>query len=124
MADVSIPPLTPAGPSPVGQSVFREVNERVRARTNLFGSEELQEFICECGRVGCIQTVRMTAAEYDRVRGASPNHYLVHADHLVRDSERRVMTNGRFAVVEPVEAVELTVMGGEGLEPRPPACEA
>jgi hypothetical protein len=124
MADVPIPPLTSTGPSPVGQSVFREVNERVRALTNLFSSEEVQEFICECARAGCIRTVRMTAAEYDRVRGAGPNHYLVGADHLVRDSERCVVVNGRFAVVVSVEAGELVVMGGEGLEPRPPASEA
>src|SRR5215211_1412861 len=45
------------------QVLFREVNERLREK--LDGSDGATEFLCECSRTDCIETVVLTIAEYE-----------------------------------------------------------
>lgn len=64
------------------EAVFRRANEQIRAaERKLDPPLERVPYLCECEDVRCQETVRLTAAEYERVRedGAtfaiSPGHH-------------------------------------------------
>jgi hypothetical protein len=86
----------------VGQNevLYREVNERIRELDRRFGSQtqELQQYVCECGRPDCVDPIRMTLDEYRRVREDATTFAIVrgHEDPTV---EYVVETTDRFAVI-------------------------
>jgi hypothetical protein len=84
------------------ESVFREVNERIRELEEGFGEKagEYASFVCECSRLSCRSAVDASLDEYRRVRDGGPRHFLVLPDHVDADHERIVSTTERFAVVE------------------------
>jgi hypothetical protein len=90
------------------EALFRGVNEKVREVKGQLGEEEHDsyvEFICECGGRDCVQQVRLTLAEYERVR-SSPVQFVLAPGHEAVDVERVVERTGRYVVVEkhPKEA--------------------
>jgi hypothetical protein len=88
------------------EALYREVNERMNALAEdlnargVVEGEELGEYFCECGRDDCTEKIRMTRAEYEAVRAASPRRFAIKPEHLIPDVERVVSQNERFAVVE------------------------
>jgi hypothetical protein len=80
------------------QTLFREVNERIR---NLDCSVSRAEFVCECVRPECSEKIEMSLAEYEEIRRV-PNHFLVAAgkDHFFPDVERIFETYRGYWVVE------------------------
>jgi hypothetical protein len=93
------------------EALFREVNERVK---ELVPSEGGIDFICECGNEECIEQVRMTAEEYERVR-ADPVAFFVKPGHQTAEVEEVVEANERFTVVRKhVEEREIA----EQMDPR------
>jgi hypothetical protein len=87
------------------EALFRSVNERVKAlseRLSLVGVVDrraLEEYLCECADIECMERVRVTSEEYERVRSSSL-WFLVALGHVVPEIERLVAENERFAVVE------------------------
>jgi hypothetical protein len=71
-----------AGPSfnvEANEALFREVNERIWETDASFaapGDEPSRylEFLCECGRLDCIEHIELTAPEYESVR-AEPDQF-------------------------------------------------
>ena len=48
---------------------FRAANEKIEAARLRLGADPITvPFVCECGRIECLQTVRLTIAEYESVR--------------------------------------------------------
>ena len=84
------------------QSLFREVNERIR---ELRRSSDPIDFACECTLDGCSDSMPLTMAEYEAVRSV-PAHFAVLPGHEVAEVERVVAENGRYAVVEKLGAGE------------------
>jgi hypothetical protein len=91
------------------QSLFRDVNERVRAakegRTVWVG---ISQWVCECTDENCTERIMMSLDEYEELR-ANPTHFAVAPDmtHVVPDAERIVEKNEHFWVVEKLgEAAE------------------
>jgi hypothetical protein len=80
------------------QTLFREVNERIR---NLDNSVSRAQFVCECVRPECSETIEMSLAEYEEIRRV-PSHFLVAAgkDHFFPDVERIFETYRGYWVVE------------------------
>jgi hypothetical protein len=62
------------------EALFREANERVEAAARRLEMDQLVPFICECGRTECMTIVRVTLADYERVR-AAPTHFLYASGH-------------------------------------------
>jgi hypothetical protein len=83
------------------ESLFREVNERIRglADTFLVGRDDRQRFVCECSRNGCSESVELTLEEYADVR-ASDVRFVVCPDHVDPEHERVVLKTERYWVVE------------------------
>ncbi len=92
------------------QSLFREVNERVRELVETDPSE----FLCECIRRECVETIEMTLAEYERIR-LVPTHFIVIPGHIDADIERVVGTTDAYQVVEKIGEGEATAVR---LDPR------
>lgn len=86
------------------QAVFRRANEELRE----FSAELLEErnekalavpFLCECGDRSCTRIVRLTLAEFDRVRGGHRRFVLL-PGHEADQPVRVVSRSDRFVVVE------------------------
>jgi hypothetical protein len=79
------------------QSLWREVNERIKEVAESSGDEV--EFVCECARMDCIDTIRMSLAEYEQIR-SSPLRFPVTAGHDFPEVESVVEVSDGYAVVE------------------------
>jgi hypothetical protein len=92
------------------QSLFRDVNERVKEIHQAFSEVlPLADWICECANDDCTEQIAMTSAEYEEVR-AAPTRFAVGAsdDHVVPEIEDVVARNDRYWIVEKRgEAAEL-----------------
>ena len=84
------------------QSLFREVNERVKLMSEGIDSAgSLTTWICECADDGCVGQVEMTLAEYNEIREDGARFFVVPSDeHVWHDVERVIRRNDRFWVVE------------------------
>jgi hypothetical protein len=76
--------------------IFREVNERIR---DVVPSEnEPVDFLCECGQEDCVEQIKLTMDEYERVR-ADPVQFFVKPGHASQDVEAVMEENDRFLLV-------------------------
>lgn len=91
-------------------AVFRSVNERISdlAVSRDDSPEQLQAFICECSRIGCTESVRLSLSTYAQVRG-DPATFLVLPGHeseaeevLIRLSEY-VIVRDKTGVAAEIE---------------------
>jgi hypothetical protein len=84
------------------RSLLRLVNDRMRALSQSAGwasEEHWFSFQCECGNTsGCHARVRMSLAEYERVR-AGRRSYAVAPGHELPDVERVLERSERYLVV-------------------------
>ncbi len=87
------------------EALFRSVNERVKALAaelpleELVGGESTEAYLCECTDSGCMETIRLTHAEYERVR-QSPVTFVVRPGHSLTTVERVVDETDRYWVIE------------------------
>lgn len=84
------------------QSLFREVNERVRDINEGFGEIlPFGDWVCECANDGCAERLELTHAEYEAIR-ANPRRFFVapSPDHVFDAVEAVVDREDRFWVVE------------------------
>lgn len=85
------------------ESLFREVNERVKELNETFDSlSRHPEWICECGNTECLAPVHMTREEYDAVRARGSDCFLVQPDeaHVLPEVEEVVERHERYWVVQ------------------------
>ena len=80
------------------ESLFREVNERIAQVNEDFEVEGQAEFLCECGREDCLDTVRLSREEYERVRGEG-ERFVLRPGHEVATVEDVVERHEDFLVV-------------------------
>jgi len=91
--------------------LFRAVNEQIAELDRKLAAstgdvDELYDFECECGREErCEARLRMTLAEYDRVR-SQDDRFVVAPGHETEDLEHVVERTDRYAVVDKVPAAE------------------
>jgi len=78
------------------QALFREVNERIE---DIARSGDGLEFVCECSDPECVSTVKLSLAEYERIRSES-TWFFVKSGHVIPEIERVVFVEDGYAVVE------------------------
>jgi hypothetical protein len=93
------------------EAVFREVNERINDVTR----DKTAEYLCECGRATCTETIQMTVADYEALR-TDPTHFAVLPGHEIPDVEDVVARNAGFLVVQK-KAGDAASLAAE-LDPR------
>ncbi len=84
------------------QSLFREINERVKQLNEGFSMVlPLGEWICECADDTCVERIELTAAAYETVRNDG-THFVVapNDQHVLLDVERVTERNALYWVVE------------------------
>ena len=85
------------------EALFREVNERIRSVSEDWAKGDRTsriEFVCECSRETCFETVALTVAEYEEVR-SDPRRFLIVTGHVWSpEVEREVDRNGGYSVIE------------------------
>lgn len=97
------------------EAFFREVNEQIRDVAGRQGVDEhVYEFVCECSDAGCVDTVSLTLAEYERVR-AKGTRFVLAPGHAVHTIERIVAVRSDHLVVEKVG---VAAEPAEALDPR------
>jgi hypothetical protein len=113
-------PLPPARLSQ-RESLLRALNERIgRLTWDDLHVEGPIEFVCECSRPGCWQSVELTREEYEAVRAHSdrflllPGHEVEGVDRVLEEHERYVVVESSGMAVPPDGADELTWRGGAG----------
>jgi hypothetical protein len=80
--------------------LYREVNERVRELHVGFGFDaQLIEFVCECARVECTERIRLSQAEYERVR-ADEALFVIVPGHPTRGTETDLRGDGWVCVLK------------------------
>src|SRR5436190_10655223 len=74
--------------------LFRNVNERIERAAAPHGwNAEVFEFLCECSNIDCTLHLRLTLADYRRVRSDSrlfvvaPGHELPEIEHVVERTD-------------------------------------
>jgi hypothetical protein len=87
------------------ESLFREVNERVKELNEAFDAlSRNAEWICECGNTECLEPIPMTHEEYEAVRARGSDCFFVKPDqaHVVPDVETIVERHERYWVVQKI----------------------
>ena len=85
------------------QILFREVNERLRETAASF--EGPLDFLCECSKEACIDTVTLEITEYERIR-AHPNLFVLTPGHEVLEVDRVVDQGNGYVLVEKIVAAD------------------
>jgi hypothetical protein len=99
------------------ESLFREVNERVREKAEGFGSGAAFEYLCECANADCTFQVTLTLEEYENVR-SDPTQFAVLPLHFTPEIETLVSKNEGYWLVKKVgEAADYV----EKVDPRSPS---
>jgi hypothetical protein len=79
------------------QVLFREVKERLREQMDESTGET--DFLCECRRTDCIETVTLSLFEYECVR-SSPNRFLIVPGHEIPEIDSVVAASDGFFIVK------------------------
>ena len=97
------------------ETVFRDVNERVRAIAAVHGDDDhVYEFYCECSNADCTFHLKATLSQYEAVR-AHGDRFLIAPQHSLPEIEIVVERRDGWWVVEKQgEPAELA----EELDPR------
>ena len=92
------------------ETLFREVNERIKQVNVGLATVEATDYLCECGDEGCTDPISLTMAEYEAVR-AEPTHFAVVSGHVVPDIEQVIASTNRYSVVAKTapDAVKVVV---------------
>jgi hypothetical protein len=91
-----------AGRAARNQSLFREINERVKQLNDGFSMVlPVGEWICECADDTCVERIELSAQGYEVVR-ADGTHFIVAPSdaHVYPDVERVTERTDRYWIVE------------------------
>jgi hypothetical protein len=97
------------------ETLFREVNERIKQVNVALATVEATDFLCECGDESCTKPISLTMAEYEAVR-AEATHFAVVPGHVVPDIERVLAEHGRYSVVAKTDPDAARIVEAE--DPR------
>jgi hypothetical protein len=100
----------------VNETLFREVNERIKDINQSFATlTEQMQIVCECGSGSCAERFPMLPGDYEELR-ANPDHFAIVPGHDIPDVERIVSRCGDYDVVQklPGEAQQIA----EASDPR------
>jgi hypothetical protein len=79
--------------------LFRSVNEAIEQQALQFGGSDDFEFICECASHTCLDRIKLSLRQYERVRSQGRRFFVV-PGHENAEVELVVETSSRYHVVE------------------------
>jgi hypothetical protein len=86
------------------QSLFREINERVRALNESFSQLlDLGDWICECANETCVEPIELSSKAYEEIRQNGARFFVAPSDeHVWPDVERVIERRPRYWVIEKI----------------------
>ena len=108
------------------QSLFRDVNERVREINLAFADfVPLGDWVCECADPACAERIGLTGAEYEAVRGDSTTFAVAPTDdHVFEQIEDVIDRSDRYWIVQSRERLRssplASIPGGSACADAPP----
>jgi hypothetical protein len=86
------------------QSLFREINERVRALNESFSQLlDLGDWICECANESCVERIELSSTAYEQIRQNGARFFVAPSDeHVWPDIENVIERKARYWVIEKV----------------------
>jgi hypothetical protein len=98
------------------EALFRQVNERLKEVGASFSLvSETADFVCECGDLSCTDQIRLSLADYERIR-EKPTWFALVPGHEIPDVERVVERQESWNVVEKLPGAPARVAERE--DPR------
>lgn len=98
----------------LNEALVRDVNERINEGAQRFDIQGRTDFLCECANDACSERIRLTIADYNRIREESGWFFAVRG-HELPGIERVVEEHDDHVVVEKIgEGREVA----ERLDPR------
>ena len=90
------------------QSLFREVNERVKDVNDRFHAyTSLSDWVCECANDTCVERIQMAGQDYERIRSAGERFFVAPSErHVWPDVERVVERHENYWIVDKIELSE------------------
>lgn len=87
------------------QSLFREVNERVKDLNDAFHAFTARnDWVCECADERCAERIEMSCEEYEHVRRDGARFFVAPGSaHVWPEVERVVERNRTYWIVEKIE---------------------
>lgn len=80
------------------EAAFRAINERIAELGERLDADPL-DLICECSDAECVGPLRMSRAEYERLR-SNPTFFVVRRGHESNGIERVVEETDGYSIVE------------------------
>jgi hypothetical protein len=97
------------------EEVFRTINERIEQGAELHGVDQSLPFHCECATEGCVETIELAPAEYDRI-ASHVERFVVALGHERANVETIVERHPSYLVVEKTGEARAEI---EREHPRP-----
>jgi hypothetical protein len=97
------------------EEVFRTINERIEEGAKEHGVDQSLPFHCECATEGCVETIEIAPAEYDRI-ASHIARFVVAPGHERADVEAVVERRDSYLVVQKTGEARADV---EREHPRP-----
>ena len=82
------------------EATFREANETLEDKAAELGyGDERTPYLCECQNDRCTELIRLSRAEYERVR-AHPRRFVVTPGHHQPSYDEVIEEEGTFTIIE------------------------
>jgi hypothetical protein len=104
------------------QSLFREVNERVRdMNQDSYVFTILGDWVCECANDTCVERLSLSTRAYEAIRQQGARFLVAPGDqHVWPDVERVIEMNDEYWIVEKFErAAEIAMRADPRSDQRP-----
>lgn len=84
------------------EAMFRGANEKIKEIADVFEpvSSEAPQFVCECGEMACMEPIRLSTHEYERIRSRPTHFFVVPGHERPGDDERVVERSNGYVIVE------------------------
>jgi hypothetical protein len=79
------------------EEAFAKANERIRASAERYDFDEAVPFLCECSRLTCTESIRLSLTDYREARARAeafilvPGHDDPHVERIVADGTGYVL---------------------------------
>jgi hypothetical protein len=81
------------------ETIFRDVNERLRDVSQAVGGDDELDLFCECGDASCVVRLTMPLDEYEQMR-ANPARFVITPGHEMPAVESVVDSKEGYRIVE------------------------
>ncbi|HEV2590417.1 MAG TPA: hypothetical protein VGU02_00865 [Gaiellaceae bacterium] len=88
----------------VNEALFRAVNEQIESLNRRLKGPEDMEVVCECGSAQCVERVKISLDDYERVR-KDPRRFIISPGHVEPEFETVIEEHEGYHFVEKIHEI-------------------